>query len=117
MTLFSRLAATASRQLAEKGESVTFTRTVPGTFNPATGETTGSTTTTFTAKAYPSGFGFALKNGESIQAGDKRLTMESGNKPQTGDIATLSDGDMTVVDFDTVGLTNDAVIYVVQLRS
>ena len=117
MSFYSGLAKTASRLLTEKGESTTFTRTATGTFDPATGSSTGDTVSTFTAKAYPSTFDFNQVNGTSVLVGDKKLIMEAGNKPAINDVVTLSDGDMKVINYNTLGLTNDVVAYVVQLRA
>lgn len=117
MSLYSDMAGVALEMLTGLGETATFTRVSGGTFDPATGTTTGATASTFTAKVYPAGFDFGLINGDNIQQGDKRLLMESTSAPAENDVVTLSDGDMTVINYRAVGLTNDVALYVVQLRS
>ena len=117
MSFYSELATTAARLLAEKGESAIFTRTSAGTFNPVTGTSTGQNVTTFTAKVYPSDFSIGQVNGESILAGDKKLLMQAGNKPAINDTVTLSGKVSTVISFQSIGLTNDEVVYVIQSRS
>ena len=117
MSFYSELATTATRLLTEKGETATFTRTSPGTFDPVTGISSGQNVTTFTAKVYPSDFSVSQVNGESILSGDKKLIMQAGNKPAINDKVTMSGEFSTVVSFESVGLTSDEVIYVVQSRS
>ena len=117
MSFYSELATTATRLLTEKGETATFTRTSPGTFDPVTGTSSGQNVTTFTAKVYPSDFSVSQVNGKSILSGDKKLIVQAGNKPAVNDKVSLSGIVTTVISFESVGLTSDEVIYVVQTRS
>ena len=117
MSFYSELATTAARLLTEKGETAIFSRTSPGTFDPVTGTSSGQTVTTFTAKVYPSDFSVSQVNGNSILAGDKKLIVEAGNKPAVNDRVSLSGIVTTVISFESIGLTSDEVIYVVQSRS
>tara|TARA_R110000744_G_C19202099_1_gene545060 strand:- start:61 stop:414 length:354 start_codon:yes stop_codon:yes gene_type:complete len=117
MSFYSELATTATKLLTEKGEQALFTRTTTGTFNPVTGTSTGDTVSTFSAKVYPSTFSINQVNGESILIGDKKLIMQAGNKPAINDRVTMSGKVSTVISFESVGLTSDEVIYVVQTRS
>jgi hypothetical protein len=117
MTFYSGLATTAKRMLASKGEAITFTRTITGTFDPVTGTATGDTTLSFTANGFAESFSLGLVNGSSILRSDKKVLLESTNKPMIDDVATLSDGTMTVINVEALGLTNDVAAYVLQLRS
>lgn len=117
MSFYSELATTAARLLTEKGETAIFTRTSAGTFDPVTGTSGGQNVTTFNAKVYPSNFSINQVNGASILAGDKKLIMQAGNKPAVNDKVTMSGKVSTVISFESIGLTSDEVIYVVQARS
>lgn len=117
MSFYSNLSATAKRLLAKYGQIVTVSRQSGGTFDPITGAVTGDTQTTFTPNVAVFDYETIQVDGKSIQVGDKRLIMESTTAPKIGDIITLSDGDMTCVDFSTLAPGGEVVIYELQIRS
>lgn len=65
----------AHDMIAEFGKIVTFTKTTPGTYDPVSGTTTGSTTTNTSIKVTPpSAFDIKEVNGTSIQTGDVKVS-------------------------------------------
>jgi len=96
---YNRLAATANKLLKGKGQAITLTTVTPGTYNPATGGVTNTTTAT------QSGFGAVIEwdarhiDGNLILATDKRLLLSPLNSagaaltaPKLGDTVTDAAG-------------------------
>lgn len=114
----AKLTATASRLIKANGEPVVFTRTTSGTFDPATGTTTGDTTTNWTVYAVPDSVDISTANGQSIQAGDVLLLIESTSYvPEPNDRATYAGNSWQVVSVPSaVRLQGSTIIYNVQVR-
>jgi hypothetical protein len=115
---YTDAAADAAELLAELGQSATWTHdNGDSTFNPATGVTSGGTTTAYAAKGALLDFDTNRVDGASIKQTDKRFIMQVGAKPEISDIITIDS-----VAYQTINIleTNPAgtpVIYEVQLRS
>lgn len=114
----AKLTATASRLIRANGEPVTFSRTTEGTFDPATGTTTGDTTRSWTIYGVPDSYELSIINGQSIQAGDVMLLIESTDYvPQPNDSADYANDNWQVVSVpEAVRLQGSTVIYTVQVR-
>ena len=115
---YTDLAATAARLLIKYGQSATWAHdNGDSTFNPATGVTSGGTTTAYAAKGALLEFDTNRVDGASILTTDKRFLMQVGAKPEISDVITVNS-----VAYQTINIleTNPAgtpVIYEVQLRS
>jgi hypothetical protein len=116
MTFYVGLAATASRLLQDKGQQITVTRSTGGTFDPVTGSASGESVTQFTAYGAVFDYTVNQRADSSIQAGDKRVLMESGNAPKISDTITTADGDSTCIDFKVLAPAGEVVLYELQVR-
>lgn len=72
MSFYARLQKTANKLIKDKGQSITLTHVTPGTYNPATG---GVTNTTSTQAVYGAIIEWETRHidGNLIKATDKRL--------------------------------------------
>jgi len=68
----ARMAATAKRLITGKGQSITITRTTPGTYDPATGGLSAGLTTSQTVYA-----GISPASGGTVQAFDIKYEQET----------------------------------------
>lgn len=114
---YTNLAATASRLLTDKGQSVTFVHPVDGSFDPATGITTPGVPTNITGY----GAAFDYKNteidGTIIQRGDIRFLFEStATIPVIGDTITLDTVEYRVMDVKPTQPAGTNVLTEAQLR-
>ena len=117
MSFYSDAAADAKELLTEFGQTATWSHdNNDGTFNPATGVSTGGTSTTYSAKGVLLDFQTNRVNGTSVLATDSRFLMEVGNKPEVGDIITVNAVAYQVVDVQEVNPAGTPVLYEVQLR-
>lgn len=122
MSLFDDLPDIIAEVLndAELGfQTVTLTTTTPGTYDPATGTTSGGSTSTQSVRAVVEDYkGLALLNG-LIQAGDKKITLPAANlttAPKPTDTVTVGSLTYAVVGVSTVQPGPAAVIYELQCR-
>ena len=91
MTFYTGLATTATRLLTDKGQTATWAHdNNDGTFNPATGEKTGGTTTAYSAKGALLDFETRRVDGTAVLATDKRFLMQVGSKPDVSDTITVN---------------------------
>lgn len=115
--LYVRLRDTAKRLLTQQGKAVTFTRTVQGAFDPATGSTTTTTETVDgVGVVLPYGlitrFGTSEQAGTVIQQGDRKM-IYNGPAPAVDDLY----GDERVVAVDPLDPDESGgIIYTLQLR-
>jgi hypothetical protein len=100
-------------------QTVTLTSVTAGTYDPATGTTTGGSTSSATVPAVVEDYkGLALLNG-LIQAGDKKVTVAAANlttAPKPTDTLTAGGIAYAVVNVVTVQPGSVAVIYEIQAR-
>jgi hypothetical protein len=125
MTFYTRLQATANRLLKGKGQSITLTKVTAGTYNPATGAMTGTTTSTQTAYGAIFDYGAKQIDGTLIKAGDKQVLISAFKidgsaltAPVLGDTVTIGGVTYTLVEpLKTVGPAGITVIYEANLRA
>ena len=117
MTFYTNMAATATRLLAKYGQTITWSQTTGGTYNPATGETTGGTTTNYSGYGALLDFNTSLIDGDQIQATDKRLLLQSGDIAAIQDQLTVDGTAYTVVMKKEINPAGTVVMYEFQLRS
>jgi hypothetical protein len=116
MSFYAGLMRVARKLLADKGQSITFTRTA-ATFDPVTGTSTNVTTTTFTGKGADIGYRLSEIDGAMIQRGDIRVILEAtSTAPEIGDIATVNGRAMRVMNVNPTQPAGEVVFYDLQLR-
>ena len=78
---YTSLAATATRLLTDDGQPMTLRRTVPGTYDPVTGTTTGGSTQDLATTGIFTkiGTGYALTN--QVEAGDRMALIDGSQAP------------------------------------
>lgn len=100
MTFYSRMQKTANKLLLGKGQTVTITHVVPGTYDPETGLVTNTTTTQTGTGAImdynTQNTGIFTAPGSLVQVGDKQLLLSPLNT--AGTVLTAPDVDDTVTD-------------------
>lgn len=118
MTFYTGIAATAHRLLTQFGGPVTLTRTVPGAYNPATGQTDPATTTTYSGTGAKFDYSQRDIDGTLIRMGDQRVYMsvEGMTTPQTGDTLTAGGRTFQVVASRPLNPAGTVVLHDVQVR-
>tara|TARA_R110000744_G_scaffold63183_4_gene130027 strand:+ start:2329 stop:2685 length:357 start_codon:yes stop_codon:yes gene_type:complete len=117
VSFYSDAAADAKELLTEFGQTATWPHdNNDGSLNPATGTTTGGTSTAYSAKGVLLDFQTNRINGTSVLATDSRFLMEVGNKPEVGDIITVNAVEYQVIGAQEVNPAGTPVLYEVQLR-
>lgn len=79
MTFYSRMQKTANKLLIGKGQPITLTNVVPGVYNPTTGGTSASTTTTQKGTGTVLDWEAKHINETLIKTGDKQLLLSPLN--------------------------------------
>jgi hypothetical protein len=114
---YSGLAAVASRLLAEKGQSVSFSRTTGGSKNAATGVTAGGSVSTYTGNGAGFDYNRAERDGTIIQDGDIRLILEAvTTTPEPNDECTYDGIDYRVMSVKETSPGGTVTHYELQLR-
>lgn len=114
---YAGLVTVAARMLDSKGQSVSFSREVGGTFDPVLGSQSGATTTAWTAKAVALSYRNAEIDGTLVQSGDVRLVAEyTTTEPQPNDICTVDSVVYRVIKNEPLSPAGTTVINTVQLR-
>ncbi len=124
MTFYPRMQQTSNRLLKGKGQTVTLTHTVPGTYDPTTGQIT-NTTTTQTGTGAVIDWDARQVDGTLIKVGDRRLLLSPLNSsgaaltaPVLGDTVTDAAGVVytLVAPLKTISPAGTAVLYDCNLR-
>jgi hypothetical protein len=90
--------AVAVDLISQFGESAVFTRIEGGTFNPATGQTTGETTTEWTVNVTTVRIAEQSFDGVDVITGDIKLMLAAGEyKPKSNDKVTFNGATYKVV--------------------
>lgn len=84
MSFYANLRTSALATLTKFGKSITFSRTVSGGYDPATGGTTGDTTETATGVGVLVNYKNIEIDGTTILASDRKI-IYSGEEPQIND--------------------------------
>lgn len=122
---YAEAQADALELIAEFGQSVTLTRSVPGAYDTATGTTGAATVTTQTVLAVEEAYHARSIDGTLILAGDKKLLVSpltaagaAISAPKAEDTVTFS-GDAspwTVKSVEALAPAGTPVLYTLQLR-
>lgn len=102
----------------EFGELAQFTRVSGGTFNPATGQKTGETSTTWSLKVTSMAYETQAFDGENVQTGDIKLMLAADTYvPQANDRVRFNNQDWFVISIPQFArLQGEDVFYEVQVR-
>ena len=111
------MAATASRLLKDKGASVTFTRTVTGSFDPVTGVETPGTPVTIKGSGAAFDYKHTEIDGTIIQRGDIRFLFEPTTiEVAIGDTVPVDSVTYRAMDANPLKPAGTTVLQVIQLR-
>jgi hypothetical protein len=111
--MYAGLQNTAAKMLAKFGRSVNLTKTVPGTFDPTTGTSSGNTTTTEDVSAVFVGISQKWKDKFVIEQGDSvALVAADGLEPEQNDVL---DG-WTILAVEAVKPADTAVLFKCHVR-
>ena len=123
MTFYARLQNTAQKLLKGKGQSITLTKVTAGTYNPATGAMTGTTTSTQTAYGAVFDYGTKQIDGTLIKAGDKQLLLSAFKTdgaaltaPSLNDTVTIGGVVYTITQIKPMSPAGTVVMYDCNLR-
>lgn len=120
MGIADELASGVVEVLAEIGKSITLRKINPGTYDPATGGTTGASTADTTCRAVALNYSDKLVNGTTIIAGDRQCYISAASLgavvPAVGDLVILADGTFIVLDPGRVELQDTSVVWKCQIR-
>ncbi|MBC8392608.1 MAG: hypothetical protein H8E17_08605 [Deltaproteobacteria bacterium] len=125
MSFYSRMQKTSNKLLLGKGQTVTITHVVPGTYDPATGGVT-NTTTTQTGTGAVMEWDARQVDGTLIKIGDKKLLLSPLNTagtvltaPVLGDTVTDAAGTVytLVAPLSTLSPSGTAVLYTCNMRA
>lgn len=112
----------ANQQLKDKGLACTITKQTAGTYDPATG---AATITTSTQSAYGALFDYENKNidGTLVKKGDRRLLLSALNTagaaltaPSVNDTVTANSVTYTIIAIRPIAPSGVAVAYDCQIR-
>lgn len=112
MSFYTRLEATATRLLTTYGVQYTFTNNIQGSYDPATGQNS-ITTTTYNKYVVRDTFNLFEQNNTAVEQGDIRALAESGT--YTVDDTVVMDGETWRV-MDASPITPGATNVAVELR-
>jgi len=114
---YTALVATASRLISNFGGVGVVTRTAGATFNPATGNYTGGTTTTITGKGVRIEFDKSEIDGSVIQAGDVRILFDAdGGTPINDDNLSFNSTNYRVMNVKPQSPSGTDIYYELQCR-
>ena len=116
MSIYARLASTASRLLTTYGQTVTLRRTTGGSVNPVTGATVAGTVQTLTAPGILQRYPDELVDGTRILASDRMLILDSTVQPQITDLVSLEGQQWTLVQIQTINPAGTPLVYMLQVR-
>lgn len=116
MTFYSDLAAESLAMLTDFGRDVTWQSFTAGTYDPATGGATpSSTSATRKGAVFDFGAGQTMMRGSLIQAGDKRLFLDATAPVSVQDQCTIAGDVYAVVSVGEVNPAGTPVLYDIHL--
>lgn len=118
MTFYTDMQATAAQMLGSKGAPLTFTRSVAGAYNPATGAA-AVTLTSYTVTGAVLDFPAVNAPGSDILRGDKKILIGAAGltvAPQPGDYLTIQGVQHSIINVKTLAPAGVPVLYTVQAR-
>jgi hypothetical protein len=115
---YDEVSAIADELLVEFGAPALLTRVTPGSYDPATGTTTGDVTTTWTGTGAKFDYEQKDVDGTKVREGDQRVYLSTVGivNPHTGDTLTIGGVVLNVVVSRQLKPASTAVLYDVQVR-
>lgn len=120
---YDRMASTALRLIERFGQTITLRDTVPGEYDPVTGETTPETPIDQPAQAIlqdyaPQQSGMSYAEGTVIKQGDKKILVAAqGLTPPTLTTTVLADGaTWTIINVKEINPAGTPLVYELQGR-
>lgn len=114
---YENLAVIAARLLADKGQTVTFSRDNVSSFDPVLGQETLGTPVTYSGDGASFGYNKSEVDGTIIQAGDIRFILEAvTTEPLPGDSVTIDSVVYRVMDVRKSAPAGTVTHYELQLR-
>jgi hypothetical protein len=112
---YKELATNAGALLAEYGQQMSLIRTIGGTIDPVTGQTTGITVT-LPVIGIVSAMPEALVNGTSVLGTDMQITIDNQEQPAPDDVVQVGATRYKVMRVNAVAPAGYPVIYKLQAR-
>lgn len=117
MALLDSFKTTAGVLLKAYGEALTFTRVTTGTFDPATGASTGDTTTTYISNCLFSSYNANEVDGSVILSGDAKVLFDpNATQPLIGDTVLKDSIVWRVVAVGFSQANGGTALYTLQVR-
>ena len=111
------MVALAKRLLTKFGQSVTFTRSTVGAFDPATSTVGAPSVSNYSGLVSPQDYTQTEKTLEHIQQGDiKLITEQTTTTPIVGDVVSVDSIDYRIMDVEKVVASGVTCIYILQVR-
>ena len=111
---YTPITASAGRMIAKFGTQYTFTRVTKGAYNPATGQTS-DTTSTFTGYACLFDYSDADRADGSVLQGDRRMLADAGTY-EVGDTVVVGSETYRIVSISDIGPSGAVVASNLQVR-
>lgn len=111
-----RMSALAIRLLTKFGQTIVFTNTTQGVFDPDTNLSAAPTTVNYNVLAAPGEYTRFERDLESVRQDDIKLTAQSTTQPEIGDKFTIDTVEYEVVSVDKVKAQGVTIIYEIQGR-
>lgn len=107
---------TANTLITQYGSEFTFTRVTEGTYDPATGDSTGDTTSTFTSYAVKANFSAGERSDGSIQVNDVKLIALAAGGFLVDDLVSIESEAYRIVNVMPIKPGPIVVAYILQAR-
>jgi len=123
MTFYARMQTTANRLLFGKGQQVSISHVIPGTYDPTTGGLTGGSTSVQTGTGAVFEYGNKNIDGTLIKVGDKQLLLSAlktdGTElvpPVVNDTVTIGGTVYTITQIKPLSPAGTIVLFDANLR-
>ena len=113
---YPKLAATVSRLVGLRGQTVTLKRSTGGTIDPVTGTVTAGTTTSYPVQGILQRYPDALIDGTRILTSDRLAILTPVVEPVITDKLAFGNKDWTIASIQTTNPAGTPVVYFVQVR-
>jgi hypothetical protein len=115
---------TVKTLIADRGQTLTFRRTVEGSYDPSAGQTSSGSTDDETVKGVFVNYHERQIGTQDIERGDRQLLLSAyqsdgtalSKTPQTQDLIIGEDNTVNIVDVQTLRDADQVIAYVCQVR-
>ena len=117
MSIYDNFAVTASKLLAKYGAPAVITSVTGGSFDPATGSITGSTTTFVNGNGFATSYKLAEIDGETVLTNDVKVIIEkTASAPTVGSTCDINSKIYRIMNVTPISPAGTDVIYILQCR-